>query len=103
MALVAPAQAAARPLAPIPAMSEQLSSVIAIRHRLAPQASCNRRRMLMKRRLLLAALLGMWPARGLACLVFGTMLVIGATPGRAPAQTKIMPLGDSLTVGYNAQ
>jgi lysophospholipase L1-like esterase len=84
-------------------MSEQLSCVIAIRHRLAPQASCNRRRMLMKRMLLLAALLEMWPARGLACLLLGTILLIGTTPVRAAAQTKIMPLGDSITFGYNAQ
>src|SRR5258706_8952659 len=91
MALVAPTQAAAR------------TTVIAIHHRLAPQASCNRRRMLMKRMLLLAALLGMWPARGLACLLLGTILLIGTTPVRAAAQTKIMPLGDSITFGYNAQ
>jgi lysophospholipase L1-like esterase len=59
--------------------------------------------MFVKQVLLLAALLGMWPARRLASLLLGTILLIGTTPVRALAQTKIMPLGDSITFGYNAQ
>jgi lysophospholipase L1-like esterase len=59
--------------------------------------------MFMKKMLLLAALLRTWCARGLALLLLGAILLIGTTPVRALAQTKIMPLGDSITVGYNAQ
>ena len=57
----------------------------------------------MKKVLLLGAQLTMSPACGFASLMLGIILLIGTTPVRALAQTKIMPLGDSITVGYNAQ
>jgi len=59
-------------------------------------------RMFMKE-VLFATVLRMWPPRALAYLLLGTILLIGTIPVRALAQTKIMPLGDSITFGYNAQ
>jgi lysophospholipase L1-like esterase len=57
----------------------------------------------MKQVLPVASVFAMGPARGFALMLLGTILLIGATPVRALAQTKIMPLGDSITYGYNAQ
>jgi lysophospholipase L1-like esterase len=59
--------------------------------------------MLTQKMLLLATRWGTWLARHLASLLLGTILLVETIPARALAQTKIMPLGDSITVGYNSQ